>query len=191
MLLYVLLLVVCLLIIYYQGGGNINNFIIPLFVLFIIIYSFRKIDIYDSFIDGVNDSFKMIKSLFPTMLAMILGVNIFINSGLLNFLTDIFSFLFKLINIPLEVLPIALIRPISGSASLAILNNIYATNGPDSLIGFMASVMQGSTDTTFYILTLYFGSVGIKKIRHALFSGLCADLIGIIASIVVTKIIFS
>ena len=180
---------VCLLIIYYQGGGNINNF--PLFVLFIIIYSFRKIDIYDSFIDGVKDSFKMIKSLFPTMLAMILGVNIFINSGLLNFLTDIFSFLFKLINIPLEVLPIALIRPISGSASLAILNNIYATNGPDSLVGFMASVMQGSTDTTFYILTLYFGSVGIKKIRHALFSGLCADLIGIIASIVVTKIIFS
>ena len=182
---------VCLLIIYYQGGGNINNFIIPLFVLFIIIYSFRKIDIYDSFIDGVKDSFKMIKSLFPTMLAMILGVNIFINSGLLNFLIDIFSFLFKLINIPLEVLPIALIRPISGSASLAILNNIYATNGPDSLVGFMASVMQGSTDTTFYILTLYFGSVGIKKIRYALFSGLCADLIGIIASIVVTKIIFS
>ena len=133
----------------------------------------------------------MIKSLFPTMLAMILGVNIFINSGLLNFLIDIFSFLFKLINIPLEVLPIALIRPISGSASLAILNNIYATNGPDSLVGFMASVMQGSTDTTFYILTLYFGSVGIKKIRYALFSGLCADLIGIIASIVVTKIIFS
>lgn len=133
----------------------------------------------------------MIKSLFPTMLAMILGVNIFINSGLLNFLINIFSFLFKLINIPLDVLPIALIRPISGSASLAILNNIYEVNGPDSLVGFMASIMQGSTDTTFYILTLYFGSVGIKKIRHALFSGLCADLIGIIASIVVTKIIFS
>ena len=88
-------------------------------------------------------------------------------------------------------MPIALIRPISGSASLAILNNIYEVNGPDSLVGFMASVMQGSTDTTFYILTLYFGSVGIKKIRHALFSGLCADLIGIIASIIITKVIFS
>ena len=182
---------VYLLIICYQGGGNINNFIIPLFVLFIIIYSFRKVDIYDSFINGVKDSFKMIKSLFPTMLGMIIGVNIFINSGLLQFLISIFIGIFKLINLPLEVLPIALIRPISGSASLAILNNIYEVNGPDSLVGFMASVMQGSTDTTFYILTLYFGSVGIKKIRHALFSGLCADLIGIIASIIITKVIFS
>ena len=155
---------VYLLIICYQGEGNINNFIIPLFVLFIIIYSFRKVDIYDTFIDGVKDSFKMFKSLFPTMLAMILGVNIFINSGLLQLLISIFSGLFKLINIPLEVLPIALIRPISGSASLAILNNIYEVNGPDSLIGFMGSIMQGSTDTTFYILSLYFGSVGIKKL---------------------------
>lgn len=140
---------------------------------------------------GVKDSFSMIKSLFPTMLAMILGVNIFINSGFLNFLISIFSVMFKMINIPLEVLPIALIRPISGSASLAILNNIYEVNGPDSFIGFMASIMQGSTDTTFYILTLYFGSVGIKKIRHALFSGLCADLIGIIASVMIAKLFFS
>ncbi len=132
----------------------------------------------------------MIKSLFPTMLAMILGVNIFINSGLLNFMVNIGGYLFKLINFPLEVLPIALIRPISGSASLAILNNIYEINGPDSFIGYMASIMQGSTDTTFYILTLYFGSVGIKKIRHALFSGLCADIIGIIASIIISNIIF-
>lgn len=161
-----------------------------MFVLFIIIYSFRKINIYDSFIDGVKDSFSMIKSLFPTMLAMILGVNIFVNSGLLGLIIKIFSFILRFINIPSQILPIALIRPISGSASLAILNNIYKVYGPDSLVGYMASVMQGSSDTTFYILSLYFGSVGIKKIRHALFSGLCADLIGIIASIIISKIIF-
>lgn len=178
---------------YYQGGVNINylsNLIIPLFVLFIIIYSFNKVDVYDSFTAGVKDSFSMIKSLFPTMLAMILGVNIFINSGLLDFIVSIFSGLFKVINIPNEIVPVALIRPISGSASLAILNNIYQVNGPDSLIGLMGSIMQGSTDTTFYILTLYFGSVGIKKIRYALFSGLCADLIGIITSIIISNIIF-
>lgn len=132
----------------------------------------------------------MIKSLFPTMLAMILGVNIFVNSGLLGLIIKIFSFILRFINIPSQILPIALIRPISGSASLAILNNIYKVYGPDSLVGYMASVMQGSSDTTFYILSLYFGSVGIKKIRHALFSGLCADLIGIIASIIISKIIF-
>lgn len=132
----------------------------------------------------------MIKSLFPTMLAMILGVNIFVNSGLLGLIIKIFSFILRFINIPSQILPIALIRPISGSASLAILNNIYKVYGPDSLVGYMASVMQGSSDTTFYILSLYFGSVGIKKIRNALFSGLCADLIGIIASIIISKIIF-
>ena len=158
--------------------------------MLIIIYSFSKINIYDSFLDGVKESFGMLKYLFPTMLAMILGVNIFINSGFLNFLINIFSFVFNFINIPLQILPIALIRPVSGSASLALLNNIYEVYGPDSLVGYMASVMQGSSDTTFYILTLYFGSVGIKKIRHALFSGLCADLIGIIASIIISKIIF-
>ena len=180
---------------YLQSGiiiKYISNLIIPLIVLFIIIYGIRKkVPVYDTFLEGSKDSVGMIMSLFPTFLAMILGVNILINSGFLSFILGLFKPIFSMLNIPLEILPLAAIRPISGSASLAILNNIYATNGPDSLIGFMASVMQGSTDTTFYILTLYFGSVGIKKIRHALFSGLCADLIGIIASIVVTKIIFS
>ena len=159
-------------------------------MLFIIVYSYRKADIYESFIDGVKESYPMFKSLFPNLLAMILGVNILVNSGFLNMIIYMFSWLFELINVPSNILPIALIRPISGSASLAFLSNIYEVNGPDSLIGYMASIMQGSTDTTFYILTLYFGSVGIKKIRHALFSGLCADLIGIIASIVISKILF-
>lgn len=124
------------------------------------------------------------------MLAMIMGVNIFITSGLLNYIIGIFSWIFKLINIPTMIIPIALVRPISGSASLAILNNIYQVNGPDSFLGIMASIMQGSTDTTFYILSLYFGSVGIKKIRHALISGLCADIIGIVASIIISHILF-
>lgn len=124
------------------------------------------------------------------MLAMIMGVNIFITSGLLNYIISIFSCIFKLINIPTIIIPIALVRPISGSASLAIINNIYQVNGPDSFLGIMASIMQGSTDTTFYILSLYFGSVGIKKIRHALISGLCADIIGIVASIIISHILF-
>lgn len=183
-------MVVYLLIGFYLGGISINNLIIPLFVLFIILYGYRRVDVYDSFISGVKESFSMFKSLFPTMLSMILGVNIFINSGFLAFIISIFGGLFKLICVPPDILPIALIRPISGSASLALLNNIFESNGPDSFVGLMASIMQGSTDTTFYILTLYFGSVGIKKIRHALFGGLCADLIGIVASIIITNMIF-
>ena len=84
----------------------------------------------------------------------------------------------------------AAIRPISGSASLAILNSIYQNYGPDSFVGILSSVMQGSTDTTLYVITLYFGSIGIKKIRYALWAGLCADLIGILASIIIVNILF-
>ena len=93
------------------------------------------------------------------MLAMILGVNIFINSGLLMFIINLIKPILVLFNIPYQVLPIALIRPISGSASLAILNNIYELYGPDSFVGTLSSIMQGSTDTTFYVLTLYFMSL--------------------------------
>lgn len=133
----------------------------------------------------------MIKSLFSTFIAMIFAVNLFINSGFLDFLLSLLKPLFNLINIPVEILPIAIIRPISGSASLAYLNNIFTTYGPDSFIGILSSVLQGCTDTTFYIVTLYFGSIGIKKIRYCLFTSLCADLIGIIASIIIVNLFFN
>jgi len=130
----------------------------------------------------------MITSLFPTFIAMILAINLFTNSGFLDFILSFLKPLFNLINIPIEILPLAIVRPISGSASLAYLNNIFQTYGPDSFIGLLSSVMQGCTDTTFYVITLYFGSIGIKKIRYSLFAGLCADLIGIIASIIIVKL---
>lgn len=132
----------------------------------------------------------MITSLFPTYMAMILAINLFINSGFLDFILSLFKPIFNFINIPIEILPLAIVRPISGSASLAYLNNIFTTHGPDSFIGLLSSVMQGCTDTTMYIITLYFGSIGIKKIRYSLFVGLCADLIGIIASIIIVNLFF-
>ena len=150
----------------------------------------KKVDIYDVFIEGVKESFGMITSLFPTFIAMILAINLFINSGFLDFVLSLLKPLFDLINLPVEILPIAIVRPISGSASLAYLNNIFSTHGPDSFIGLLSSVMQGCTDTTFYVITLYFGSIGIKKIRYSLFAGLCADLIGITASIIIVNLLF-
>ena len=150
----------------------------------------KKIDIYDTFIEGVKESFGMIINLFPTFIAMILGINLFINSGFLEFLLSLFKPLFTYINIPTEILPIAIIRPLSGSASLAYLNSIFNTYGPDSFMGLLSSVMQGSTDTTFYIITLYFGSIGIKKIKYSLTACLCADLIGITASILIVNLFF-
>lgn len=133
----------------------------------------------------------MIKSLFPTFIAMILAINVFTNSGFLEFFLSFFKPIFNMIKIPIEILPLAIIRPISGSASLAYLNKIFSVYGPDSFIGTLGSVMQGCTDTTLYIISLYFGSIGIKKIRYSLFVGLCADIIGIIASIIIANFMFN
>lgn len=151
----------------------------------------KKVDIYDTFIEGVKESFSMITSLFPTFIAMILAVNLFINSGFLENILLLLKPLFDFINVPVEILPLAIIRPISGSASLAYLNTIFTNHGPDSFIGLLSSVMQGCTDTTMYIITLYFGSIGIKKIKYSLFAGLCADLIGIITSIIIVNLFFN
>lgn len=168
-----------------------SSLMIPFLVLFILVYGIlKKQDVYNLFIEGAKESFSMITSLFPSMLAMILGVNIIVKSG---FITYIFTFLSPILNIlkiPINVLPMMLIRPISGSSSLAILNNILEMFGPDSFEGILASLIQGSTDTTFYVLTLYFGSVGVKKIKYSLWAGLFADIVGIIISIVITNYLF-
>lgn len=169
----------------------ISNMIIPFMVLGILIYGiYKKVDIYDEFIKGATESFGMILKIFPAVLAMILGINIFLKSDILDLVLFIFKPIFKIINIPTDIIPMMLMRPISGTSTLAILNNLFASYGPDSFIGRLASIIQGSTDTTFYVITLYFGSVGIKKIRYSLWAGLFADLIGIVASVIIVNIFF-
>lgn len=168
-----------------------SNIIIPIMVLVVIIYGVcKRVDIYDVFVDGAKESFDMILSMFPCLLGMILGVNIFLQSGLLDATLSFLMPLFDFLKVPFEIIPMALMRPISGSSSLAILNQIFQNFGPDGFIGRLASVIQGSTDTTFYIITLYFGSIGIKKIKYALWAGLFADLVGIIASILIVSFFF-
>lgn len=163
---------------------NISNFIIPFMFLVVLLYGIKKkVNVYDVFIEGAKESFDMIIKLFPCLLAMMVGVNIFLESG-------IFSFLEFVTFIPQEIISMALMRPISGTSSLAVLTNIYSSFGPDGYLGMLASFIQGSTDTTFYVITLYFGSVGIKKIRYALWVGLCADLFGIVASIILANFLF-
>lgn len=171
--------------------GIISSLIIPLMVLGIVLYGIiKKVNVYDVFIDGAKESFDMVLSMFPNLLSMILGINIFLKSNLLTHLIKFINPILEFIKLPYQVLPMALIRPISGSSSLAFLNNIFSEYGPDSFLGRLGSVIQGSTDTTFYIITLYFGCVGIKKIRYALWAGLFADLIGIISSIIIVNLLF-
>lgn len=169
----------------------ISNIFIPLLVLFVVLYGIiKKVNVYDVFVSGAKEGVEIGISTFPYMLGMILGVNILIKSNVLDFILSFLKPVFELIKIPMDILPMALLRPVSGSAALSVLNNILQNFGPDSFMGRLASTIQGSTDTTIYILTLYFGTVGIKKIRYSLWVGLLADLVGIISSIVVVSLLF-
>ena len=165
------------------------DLILPFMVLIVIIYGlYKKRNIYDDFIDGARQSFDMIISMFPCILAFVFGINILLNSGIITKFFSLFSTYSS--KVPLDIFPMALLRPISGTSALAILNSIFEASGPDSLAGRIASVIQGSTDTTIYVLTLYFGSIGIKKIKYALWVGLLADLISIIVSIILVNLLF-
>ena len=168
------------------------KYFIPFIVIVIIIYGmYKKVDIFEVFLDGVKEGIKSSINLFPTIFAMIISINVFIGSGIITSISNILNNLLKSIGFPFELLPLAILRPISGSSSLVILNDILNNFGPDSFIGRVASVMQGSTDTTIYIISMYFGSVGIKKIKYSLIVGLLADLISIILSIIIVRIYFS
>ena len=120
----------------------------------------------------------------------VFAINIFLDSNFVPFILGIFQNFFELIHIPMEIMPMALLRPISGTASLAIMNDIFIASSPDSYVGRLASVLQGCTDTTIYVLALYFGSIGIKKIRYSLAVGLFADLVGITVAFLITAILF-
>lgn len=171
--------------------STVSSFILPGIVLFVIVYGIRKkTDIYNDFIEGAKESFPMILTMFPCMLAMVFGINIFIKSGILPYMLSFLKPILNQLHIPFELLTLSILRPISGSSALAILNSIFDSFGVDSFIGNLASIIQGSTDTTFYILTLYFGSVGIKKIRYSLVAGLIADLAGIISSLIIANFFF-
>lgn len=170
----------------------ISSLIIPIMVLGIIVYGIKKkVNVYDVFVDGAKEGFEMVLTLFPCLLAMLLGINIFLKSDVLSVFLNILEPFFSYLKIPLEIVPMAIMRPISGGSTLAILNNLFETHGPDSFIGRIGSVIQGSTETTFYVLTLYFGSVGIKKIKHALWAGLLVDLIGITSGILIVGLLFN
>lgn len=169
----------------------ISNLIIPVIVLVIIIYGFRKgINIYDEFLVGVMEGLQISLKLFPTMFAMILAIDILIKS---NIISDLVAFLRPMLDFfkfPHELFMLGFMRPISGSTSLVLLNDILKNIGPDSYIGRIGSVIQGSTDTTIYIIGLYFSSIGVKKVKYSLIVGIITDIVAIILSVVVINILF-
>ena len=164
---------------------------IPVFVLTIILYGVKKkVNVYDSFLEGAKEGLIMVFHITPTVLAMVFAVNVFLDSHFIDGVLGFLKPLFDLANIPIDILPMAILRPISGTASLAIMNDIFATFGPDSFVGRLASTLQGCTDTTIYVLALYFGSIKVTKTKYSLPVGLFADFMGIVAAFVITFIFF-
>lgn len=169
--------------------NNISLYIIPLFILIAILISFlKKKRPYDSFIEGIKEGLALSKDVFPSLLAMMTAVTILRASGLIDDLGNTLASIAPESDIFANIAPMVLFRPLSGSASLSILTNICTKYGADSFACRTSSVIQGSTDTTFYIITLYFTSVGVTKIRHCLKAGLISDAVGVIIAIILSTI---
>ncbi len=152
--------------------------------------TYKKVPTYETFVEGAKDGFGMAISIIPYLVGMLVAISVFRASGAMEFLIELMKPMLEVVGVPSEIVPLAMIRPISGTGALGMTSDLIATYGPDSFIGRLASTMQGSTDTTLYVLTVYFGAVGIKKMGDALKVGLLADLVGIIASIIIVTIVF-
>lgn len=149
----------------------------------------RRVNVYESFVEGGKEGFDIFLKILPYIVAIFAAIGMFRVSGALDYLSELLTPLTLKIGMPPEVLPVALMKPLSGSGSLGLVTEIVQA-APDSFNARVASTMFGSTDTTFYIIALYFGSVGIKKVRHAMAAGLIADLAGILAAVWICQAVF-
>ena len=173
-----------------QITNYISTMAVPLIVSLIILYGIiDKKNTYDIFLDGAKDGIKIVVKIFPTLIGIFLAVGCLRSSGILDIITNCLSGVTKIIGLPSEVIPLAVLRPISGSASLGIATNIMKTYGVDSKIGLIAATIMGSTETTFYTISLYTSSVGIKKTRYVLIAALLADFVGIVTSAIIWNFI--
>ena len=162
-------------------------------VAFIVAGVFKRVNVYDTFIEGAKDGFQTAVRIIPYLVAILVGVAVFRASGAMDLLVDGIRWLVGLFGINtdfIEALPTALMKPLSGAGARGIMIDTMSTYGADSFVGRLSCIFQGSTDTTFYVLAVYFGSVGIRYTRHAVACGLLADLAGVIAAIFICYLFF-
>ena len=165
-----------------------NGLLMVIIVGIIVGGAYKKVSVFDAFIEGAKNGFDLIVKIIPYLVAMLVAIRVFRDSGAMGYIINGFSYLIQLTGINTEfigALPVAIMKPLSGSGARGMMLDIFQNQGPDSFVGKLASIFQGSADTTFYIIALYFGSVGIKKIRYALWAGIFADIIGVIIAILI------
>ena len=165
-----------------------SNIAMPLIILIILLYGIlEKKNVFDIFLNGAKDGLKIVLGIFPTLIGLFLAIELLSNSGIINLIIKFIEPILILLDIPKQIIPLALLRPISGSASTAVATNIMQINGVDSKIGLIAATIMGSTETTLYTIAVYTSSVGVKKTRFILLASLLADLTGMIASVVIWR----
>ena len=173
---------------------NIINYIssaaIPVVIIVIIGYGLKeKIKVFDTFLDGAKEGVEIVFKMFPTLIGIFLAVGALRSSGIIDLIVNLITPITNLLEIPSQIMPLALLRPISGSASMAVAVDIMQNYGVDTLTGIITSVIMGSTETTFYTIAIYTSAVGIKKTRGILFAALAADIAGMVASTVICRIL--
>jgi spore maturation protein SpmA len=164
---------------------------IPLLIILFVGYgAFKKVQVYEKFVEGAKEGFNIAVKIIPYLVAMLVAIGIFRAGGAMNWLVYILHPVTDFIGMPAEAIPMALMRPLSGSGSLGVMAESFSVHGPDSFLGILTSTLYGSSETTFYVLAVYFGSVNIRKIRHALPAGLIADIAGVLAAVFIVRLLF-
>lgn len=172
--------------------GILSDWLLPVLMALIVLVGFgRRVRVYESFVAGAKEGFEVAVMIIPYLVAILVSVGMFRAAGLLELLVSLVDPVTSLVGFPAEALPVALIRPLSGSGAFGVISEVMKTHGPDSFVGFLVSVLNGSTETTFYVLALYFGSVGVRATRHTLFACLAADLTGVMAALFFARVFFS
>ena len=164
---------------------------IPLFLVAIPLYGlFKGVKVYECFVEGAKEGFQVAIRIIPYLVAILVAVGMLRGAGAIDLLARWLDPVLRFVGMPSEILPLALMRPLSGSGSMGIVTELIKTHGPDSFVARLAATAYGSTETTFYVLAVYFGSVGIKKPRHAVLAGLSADVASLAASILICRLVF-
>lgn len=167
----------------------ISNLAMPLIILIIVVYGLKERQkVFDNFIDGAKDGIGIVLNIFPTLIGLFVAVGALRSSGILDMIINFVTPFLNIVKFPSEIMPLAMLRPISGSSSIAIATDIMKTYGVDSNLGIMAATIMGSTETTLYTIAIYSSSVKIKKTRFVLVAALTADIVGIITSILICRI---
>jgi spore maturation protein SpmB len=170
-----------------------SGLLLVIIVAIIVGGAYKKVSVFDAFIEGAKNGFEVIVKIIPYLVAMLVAIRVFRDSGAMNYVLNAITYLIQLTGMNTEfigALPVAIMKPLSGSGARGMMLDIFQNQGPDSFVGKLASIFQGSADTTFYIIALYFGSVGIKKVRYALWAGIFADIIGVVIAILIGYVFF-